>query len=165
VSIGRTITQGRDLQLIEGIGKGLPGAPTFVLGTTTYTVDSLIAFVQSRIDLANEVGTTKANWLATVKAYAAVNKRAKVVLADLRNHLIANFGADSSRLADFGFTAPRRGVLTPEQRAAAVAKGKATRKARKTLGKRQKAGIKGDVNTNANANAKTTANTTEIATA
>jgi hypothetical protein len=144
MAISRTARQGKDQQVLEGISKDLQGIPTIALGATTYTPDSLAAFIQDRIDLANAVGTTKATWLATVKAYSQMNAQAKIVLADLRNYLIASFGADSPKLADFGFAPPRRAMLTPEQKAAIVLKRNATRKARKTRGKKQKAQIKGE---------------------
>ena len=92
--------------------------------------------------MANAVVTSRAHWLDTVKTYAAMNAQARVVVQDLRNWLIATYGAGSPRLSDFGLSAPRRATLTPEQKAAAVAKRNATRKARKTAGKRQNAKIK-----------------------
>jgi hypothetical protein len=46
-------------------------------------------------------------------------------------------------LADFGFTAPKKRVLTPDEKAAAAVKAKATRKARNTMGKVQKKSVKG----------------------
>jgi hypothetical protein len=153
----RTTTQGRDQQVLEGIRKDLQGVPTILLGTTTYTPATLAAFIQSRLDLANAIDTTRAQWLATVKAYNATSARAKIVLNDLRNYLIAAFGADSPTLADFGFSAPRKATLTPEQKAAAIEKALATRKARKTLGKRQKARIKGVLVTTGTTPATTTA--------
>jgi hypothetical protein len=149
--------QGRDQQVLEGIHKALQGVPTLVLGATTYTPATLAAFIQSRVDLANAVDTTRAQWLATVKAYDEASARARIVLNDLRNYLIAAFGADSPTLADFGFSAPRKAALTPEQKAAAIEKALATRKARKTLGKRQKARIRGVLVTTGTTPATTTA--------
>ncbi len=143
MTVSRTTIQGKDQQVLEGISKSLT-MPILQLGATTYTPATLAAFIQSRVDLANAVVTTKAKWLATVKAYLDVNKQARIVLTDLRNVLIAAYGADSPRLADFGFSPPRSVTLTAEQKAAAVEKRNATRKARKTAGKRQKAKIKGE---------------------
>jgi hypothetical protein len=143
MTTSRTTIQGKDQQVLEGINKSLT-IPTLLLGSTSYTPATLAAFIQHRIDLANAVGTTKATWLATVREYAKVSKQAAIVLADLRNALIGAYGADTPKLADFGFSPPRSVTLTPEQKAATVAKRNATRKARKTAGKRQKAKIKGE---------------------
>jgi hypothetical protein len=48
-------------------------------------------------------------------------------------------------LADFGFAPPKAATRTPEEKAAAAAKAKATREARHTLGKSQKKTVKGNV--------------------
>ncbi len=138
----RTSTQAKDAQIIEGINQDLQTMSTLPLGATTYTPGSLVAFIQSRIDAANAVNTTKANWLAAVKAYEAINTQAKVVVSDLRYLVMAAFGPTSPKLADFGFSPPILAVLTSEQKAAAAQKRAATRRARLTRGKRQKAMIK-----------------------
>ena len=57
----------------------------------------------------------------------------------------AEFGVESTEANDFGFPAPRKPVLTAEQKALAVERGKATRKARGTLGARQREGIRGTI--------------------
>lgn len=153
----RTTTSGKDQQVLVGIAEELQTIPTLLLGATTYTPASLAAFIQSRIDLANEVVTTRATWRSTVTAYAALNAKAQVVLRDLRNFLIGAFGPTSPKLAAFGFAPPKQATWTPEQKAAASAKRLATRKARKTLGKKQKAKVKG---TSATAPTATTPTTT-----
>ena len=119
--------------------------PSLLLGAQTYTPTSLVAFVQSRINAANAVITAKANWLDAVKTYEALNKQGDVVVHDLKQYVIAAFGATSSKLADFGFTPKKVTVLTPEQKAAAAAKRKATRAARGTKGPKAKLAIKGTV--------------------
>jgi len=119
--------------------------PSLLLGAKAYTPTSLVAFVQSRIDAANAVVTAKANWQAAVKAYQALNTQGDVVVHDLKQYVIAAFGATSSKLADFGFTPKKVTVLTPAQKAAAAAKRAATRKARGTVGPKAKLAIKGTV--------------------
>jgi len=139
----RTVTQAHDQQIIDGINEDLQTMSTLPLGATTYTPGSLVAFIQSRIDAANAVNTTKASWLAAVKTYEAINAQAKVVVSDLRFLVMAAFGPMSPKLADFGFSPPSLAVRTPEKKAAAAQKRRATRLARGTLGKRQRAKIKG----------------------
>jgi hypothetical protein len=53
------------------------------------------------------------------------------------------FGVESAEANDFGFPAPKKAVLTVEQKARAVERGRATRKARGTTGRRQKEAIRG----------------------
>jgi hypothetical protein len=139
----RITTQGKDAQVLEGINKDLQTMSVLPLGATTYSPGSLAAFIQSRIDAANAVNTTRAAWLDALKTYEAINTQAKVVITDLRYLVMAAFGPTSPKLADFGFKPPKVAVMTTEQRSAAALKGKATREARRTMGKKQKAKIKG----------------------
>jgi hypothetical protein len=142
-TISRTTTQAKDQQILQGISTDLQTMSTLPLGATTYTPGSLAAFIQSRIDAANAVNTTRASWLAAVKTYEAINTQAKAVVSDLRYLVMGAFGPTSPKLADFGFSPPKQATQTQEAKAAAAQKRAATRKARRTLGKRQKAKIKG----------------------
>jgi hypothetical protein len=99
--------------------------------------------IQARIDAASAVATTKAAWLNAVKTYDAIDLQVTVLMRELRNLVIAAFGSSSPKLADFGFKATVRTPLTPAQKVARAAKAKATRVARGTLGKKQKALITG----------------------
>jgi hypothetical protein len=141
----RTSTQGRDQQVIAGIQKDLSTMSNLPLGSETFTPASLVAFVQSRIDAANEVTVAKANWQNASKTYEALDTKATIVVHDLKQLVIGAFGATSSKLADFGFTPRKVTVLTPEEKAAAAAKRAATRKARNTMGPKAKLAVKGTV--------------------
>ncbi len=141
----RTNQQGKDQQVIQGIDQDLKQMTTLYLGGTTYTPTTLKAFVQSRIDAANQVATAKANWQAAAKTYEGINQEANVVIHDLKQVVIGAFGAQSVKLADFGWTPRKKVVLTPDQKVAAAAKRKATREARGTKGPKAKLGIKGTV--------------------
>jgi hypothetical protein len=140
----RATVQGKDQQIVAGIQQELQAIPTMYLGSRTFTPATLAAYIQRRIDLASDVLTTRAAWQNAVATYEATNAETNVVIADLRNFLIGAFGRDSVKLAAFGLVAPKRPVLTPEQRAAAALKARATRKARKTMGKKQKAKVVGE---------------------
>ena len=141
----RTITQGTDQQVIDGIKKDLQTMSSLSLGGTTYTPASLMAFIQSRIDAANGVITAKANWQNAGKTYDALSTQVDEVIRDLKALVIGAFGSESVKLADFGFK-PRKVVArTPEQKAEAAAKAKATREARHTMGPKAKLAVKGAV--------------------
>jgi hypothetical protein len=141
----RTNTQGKDQQLINGIQKDLEQMSSLALGGTTYTPTTLVAFIQSRIDAANQVATAKATWQHAGTAYTALNQQADVVVHDLKQLVIAAFGGTSPKLADFGFAPRKVTVLTPEEKAEAAAKRAATRVARGTKGPKAKLAIKGTV--------------------
>jgi hypothetical protein len=142
----RTKTKALDAQVIAGIQKHLRTATSLPLLGSTYTPADLAKLVQSRIDSANGTAAAKANWHSTVVEGKTLNTQLTPVIRALRQHVVSVFGDTSPVLADFGFTPPKkRAALTPEQKAASAAKAKATRAARKTMGKVQKKGVKGAV--------------------
>jgi hypothetical protein len=144
-NINRSTTQAHDGQVIVGIKKDLQSVPSLALGGSTYTPAALTQLIQSRIDAVNTVANAKAQWHDAVTTYAALNSRVTQVVRDLRQYVINASGPDSPVLADYGFTAPKRTPLTPQQKVAKAALAAATRKARGTLGKKQKLAIKGAV--------------------
>jgi hypothetical protein len=144
-TVNRTNTQARDAQVIAGIGKHLQTVSSLPLLGSTYTPADLVKLIQSRIDSAAGSAATKATWHSTVVQDKTLNTKLTPVIRALRQYVINVFGDTSPVLADFGFAAPKRATRTPEQKAASVAKAKATRAARHTAGKVQKKAVKGDV--------------------
>jgi hypothetical protein len=143
----RTVTQARDARIVVGLQSALASVATLPAGGVAYTPASLAALIQRRIDAAHAVAAAKAQWLDAVRAYEAIDATASVAARGLKQYVMNAFGEDSPVLAEFGFTPPVRTTLTPEQKAAAVAKRAATRRARHTMGKKQKAQIHGTVPT------------------
>jgi hypothetical protein len=142
-------TQAHDGQVIVGIKKDLQNVSSLPLAGSTYTMTALVQLIQSRIDAANTIATARANWLDATAKYEALNTQLTPVVRALRQYVINAFGQNSPLLADFGFTPPKKATLTPEQLTARALKADATRKARGTLGKKEKAKIKGTVVTTA----------------
>jgi hypothetical protein len=143
-TVSRATTSGKDQEVLNGIETELQSMPPMFLGGETYTPQTLADFVQSRIDKASAVLTTRAAWEDALRAYDEVNKKATVVLGDLRHLVMAAFGRSTPKLASFGFALPKVPTMTAEQRSKAALKAIATRKARKTMGRKQKALIKGE---------------------
>jgi len=143
-TVSRATTSGKDQEVLNGIQSELQSMPPMFLGGEIYTPQQLADFVQSRIDKASAVATTHAAWEDALRAYDEVNKKAAVVLGDLRHLLQAAFGRGTTKLASFGFPLPKVPSLTAEQRSKAALKAIATRKARRTMGKKQKALITGE---------------------
>jgi hypothetical protein len=141
----RSVTQAHDGQVIVGIKKDLQNVSSLPLASSTYTMAALVQLIQSRIDAANAVVNARAQWVDASATYETLNTKVTEVVRGLRQYVINVYGQNSPVLADFGFTAPKRAPLTPEQQVARAAKADATRKARGTLGKKQKAKIKGTV--------------------
>jgi hypothetical protein len=145
MTTNRSTTQAHDGQVIVGIKKDLQNVSSLPLAGTTYTTTTLEQLVQSRIDAVNAVVNARANWLHAAATYKALNTQVTQVVRALRQYVINAFGQESPVLADFGFTPPKKATLTPEQKLAKAQKADATRKARGTKGKKQKASIKGTV--------------------
>jgi hypothetical protein len=97
-------------------------------------LDARAAVARLRAQLAEALGTVEATEVARLEADSA-----------LKGWVRAEFGVASTQAIDFGFPPPRKGARTVEEKALAVARTKATRKARRTMGKRQKEEIRGSV--------------------
>ncbi len=78
----------------------------------------------------------------------------------MKAYALAQYGNQPSTLGTFGLQAPTRRTPDADTKAAAVAKREATRKARGTAGKRQKAAITGQAPAAAPAAAGSSAATT-----
>ena len=141
----RVAQQGADQQILQGVRSTMQGMPMVYLGREFLTIPELEARLQARIDAATRVLAAKAAWQAAVEQYEAIDQKTGVIVRDLLRTVIGAFGEDSTKLAEFGFVAPRRPTWTPETTTAAVAKRAATRKARKTMGPKAKLAIKGVV--------------------
>jgi hypothetical protein len=144
-TINRPTTQARDAQIILGIQKNLQHVSSLSIGGTTFTPDALVKLVQGHIDLINAIAASRATWHSQVVSGQALSAQLTPILRGLRQYVINANGETSPVLADFGFTAPKKRVLTPDEKAAAAVKAKATRKARNTMGKVQKKNVKGTV--------------------
>jgi hypothetical protein len=155
----RTAETVADQKLISGLTRHATAIPSIVLAGASVTTKDIVATLQSRIDMASAASSARATWLAAVQADRALRERTKTYVSGLRQALLVAFAGQVDTLADFGLTGPKPRVVTPEEKVAAAAKARATREARHTMGKKQKAGIKGTVASAAPAPAAPTAPT------
>lgn len=133
--------------LIAGMQKHEHELAPFVIAGKQYTVAEVIAALQARYDATHAVITTKAAWQAAVKADHEGRASGQVFYSGVRSMLLAAFAGSVNKLADFGLVGRKSRIVSPETKVATTAKIKATRAARHTLGKNQKAQIKGVVPT------------------
>jgi hypothetical protein len=131
--------------LIGGLVKHATEIPSMVISGSFMTNKDLVATVQTRVDSAQAVLSTRASWLTAVQAERDERAGTKTYVSGLRQALLVAFGNQVDTLADFGLTARALHVRTPEERLAVAAKGAATRAARHTMGARQKKAIHGSV--------------------
>jgi hypothetical protein len=135
-----------DQGLIDGLTSQQQTLSSFTIGSKKLATTDLVTLLEKRIQSAKAVGSARATWLAAVAADRDLRSESDPVISGVRQALRTMFGSAVDTLAVFGLE-PRkvRAPQTPEEKAAAVQKAEATRKARMTLGPKQKAKIKGTV--------------------
>jgi hypothetical protein len=132
-------------KLSDGLTKHASAIPHLVIGGVSMTPTDVSAKLQSRIAVAQAVDPARAAWRNAVAVDQAATEQLTPFLSGLRQTLLVAFAGQVDAMADFGLAPRKRPVLTTEQRTAAVLKAKATREARGTLGKNQKAEITSNV--------------------
>jgi hypothetical protein len=97
------------------------------------------------LDSIDKAATTEKAFHDAVTAQHAAIAKGNANLTALKMLVRNQLGGTAGVQGDFGFQTPTRQTPSEETKAAAVAKRKATRAARHTMGKRQKAKVKGQV--------------------
>ena len=131
--------------LLDGINKHSAAMPTVIVSGAAVPLKDITDTLQARIQAARNVAPAKATWLVAVQADRDQRANSKTLIKVLEQALVLHFNGQVETLADFGLTGRKPTVVSPETRVAAAAKAKATRAARHTMGKKQKAKIKGTV--------------------
>jgi|CZKU01.1.fsa_nt_gi hypothetical protein len=129
-----------DQSLIDGLKKRESELASIIIDGTSHMAADLIAILEARIAAASKAITTRATWLAAVQTDEDERARAKRAVSGLKQVLQIAYGGSLDALADFGVAPRKPRPITPET---AVAKAKATRAARQTMGKKQKQKITG----------------------
>jgi hypothetical protein len=150
--VNRSQRQTGDQNLIDGLQKHASTLSSLTFGGTSHPTAAIIAVLQARIASGNAVPATRATWQSTVQADRDERTKTQTFVSGLRQALQLAFAGSIDLLADFGLK-PRKqpAPRTPDEKAAAVAKAKATRAARHTMGSTQKAKVKGTVSPTASA--------------
>jgi hypothetical protein len=144
-SKARVDNQAADQKMIDGFNKHAQTVPSlFVAGTTLKAAD-IITVLQTRLSTANAAQSTRGTWQNAVKADRDERAKTKTLVDGVRQALLVALSGSIDVLADFGLSPRKPRVLSPEKKAVAAARAKATRKARGTMGKVQKKGVKGAV--------------------
>jgi hypothetical protein len=131
--------------LASGLQQQLPGGQ-FTLVSTDYTTATLVQALQGLISALTAVGSAHASVKQALTAYGAEDTKMGPIVSALKRVLRAMYADSPATPALFGLKPPKaRAPLTSTQLAAKVAKAAATRKARGTMSKKQKASISGNV--------------------
>lgn len=130
--------------VLEGLEKELGGTRTLMLDGKRYTVKELQRLFRAVVDAANATDSARSRYHAAVATERRETANAERLRAYLRMALESHFGRASVKLVRFGFALhkpPRR--PSTDTAASAVAKRRATRLARGTMGKNQKKRVRG----------------------
>jgi hypothetical protein len=141
-NIAKPTRSDRNRTMIAGVQKHLSASPTITLGGQTFTLAALIKVLQDEIDTASATLVAEGVFHKAVAAEQAAMAAGEPVFRALRAFVLNLFEGQTDVLADFGITVVARQVPSAATKAAAALKAKATREARGTGGKRQKAKIK-----------------------
>ncbi len=135
----------RSRKMIAGVKKHYANAPSLVVDGVSYAPADIEAALQGCVDAADATASAAAAFHKAVATEKTSTAKGDALYRGLRAFLITQYKAQPTVLDDFGITLSTKQVPDASKVAAAVAKRAATRAARHTMGKRQKAGIKGQV--------------------
>lgn len=141
----RATQMASDQALIDGLTKHEAAIGTIVVGTKPYTVAQAIAILQTCLTASKQVVINHSTLEASLVAEDNARTQNKPFVDGLTQTLQVMFAGQVDQLADFSLKGKKAPVVTPATRVAAAQKAKATRAARHTMGKVQKAQIKGVV--------------------
>jgi hypothetical protein len=111
------------------------------------TSKAVIASLQAQIAALQASTAAHTAWIQAVAKERATEKSSSApLLAALRHYVAAVFGVGSDEYLAFGFQPPKpRGVKSPQAKVISAVKSRATRKARNTMGSKQRLGVTGAV--------------------
>jgi hypothetical protein len=143
MNINRDKSINNNRQAIAGVQKHFSSTPTLAIDGTSMAPNDVIATFQAAIDATDAATSAEKAFHDAVAAKKAALAKSNVHLRALKTLVQNQLGSSQEALGDFGFSSPSRQAPDEATKAAAVAKRAATRAARHTMGKRQKAPIKG----------------------
>jgi hypothetical protein len=134
-------------QLIGALQKYLAKKTIMLAGKTWSTQDLVTAFANENAAIAASA-SAKATWVKAVATVTEDRATNDALRAALHQAVLVQFGTDPSVLDGFGYKQPgKRGIASPVTKVLAAAKRLATRKARGTLGSKQRKAISGALTT------------------
>ncbi len=139
-----------DQKLIAGVKQYLAQYASLSVDGQTMTPTNIAALLQARVDALTAVVNAEAALLAARKTESDGRVKSSTFRSALVRLIVGMYFSSPDTLAAFGLSASRVGRKSVAVKAEAVAKSNATRKARHTMGKNQKAAIHGTVESTSN---------------
>jgi hypothetical protein len=128
-----------------GLENNLKGQ-TLQMNNAKVKVDDVISTIAAFLTQAAATDAANADWKKLLAAMTSTQKTSITpLMAGLARVLQASYGPQNPILAEFGLTPRRTPTRTLKGKTAGVAKSKATRVARNTMGSKQKKAIHGTV--------------------
>ena len=141
-----SIAKGVELQydmILAGL-QALPATTQLSIQNTTYSPATLSTVVNQENAINKTVRLLRLQLQQAVATRRGQKPADRKFISAIRNAVIGLLGDESSDLVKFGFKPRKQHTATVEEKALAVARGKATRDARGTVGPRAKEAIHGD---------------------
>jgi hypothetical protein len=132
-------------KLIAGTNKHLANDTQAKFAGGSYTAAQITTKLNQIVTLRADVDAAKATTKAKLASEKADMPALRTYMGALVAYVKVTFGTMPDVLADFGIVSKARTPLTVEAKTAAAAKREATRKARNTMGTKQKKNVKGAV--------------------
>lgn len=130
------------LQLLaQGVAEYVPTGTNVPLYGTVYTQQSLVQALNDELALFAAVDRSKKQYVVALQALKASQPEARQLVTGLGMWLRASLGLGNPLLAKLGIKPGGRKAPTALSKAKSVAQGHATRKARHTMGKKQRLSI------------------------
>lgn len=133
----------RDEGMINGILAHLSGENSIMFGGVKYTPDELATVYRRHLEKMDYVDKCEARWRDALQEESALETEIKRFTESLKIFVRARFGESPKELAAFRMNPRRVPAISAEKKLAAVEKRRATRKLRRTMGKKQRLKIKG----------------------
>jgi hypothetical protein len=130
-------------QRLQALKAHVPAKSEIAIDGTTYKVAALVAIYQADLDTRAALIKSRAQAKVDLNARSVAAANRNAIEPGLRAWVLGQFGASSNEALEFGYSPRKVGTVTAAKRADAVKLGEATRKARGTMGKKQKLKIKG----------------------
>jgi hypothetical protein len=125
--------------LITGMNTVYANVDPYRLNGQDMPKAEVLAKFQSRVDAAEATKAARAALRASVAKEKAVDKEVKPLRSGMKHFIVSREGQGSPVLQAFGFPEVKTPKTKPAVRASAALKAKATREARGTKGRKQKA--------------------------
>jgi hypothetical protein len=131
--------------VISGLLAFYAPTDTFLMKSGTYTRDDLVTKFQTFVAALETTKSSNQQWRQNIQAERSLELEVEPLRVGVRAVAQTRFGKDGTQLLQFGFTPAKARVQTPASKVLAAAKARATREARGTLSKKEKAALKGTV--------------------